>query len=286
MQTSSFEGKVAALTGAASGIGRALAQGLARRGCHLALADLQEEALAAVAAGIEGVKVTARRLDVSKEAEVRAWADEVARDHGRVNLVFNNAGISYGATVKGAEDADFRRVIDVDFWGVVYGTRAFLPRLEASGDGHVVNTSSVFGLMAFPGQCAYNSAKFAVRGFTECLQIELAMTGAPVHATSVHPGGIKTNIARVSKTHPSLAELGMDPDRATAEFEKQFRLTAEEAAEIILRGVQRNARRVLVGGDTRLMDWMQRLLPGRYQAVVAAISRRQIAKARASLQRG
>jgi len=278
VRTSSFEGKVAAVTGAASGIGRALAEGLARHGCHLALADLQEEALTAVAAGLKNVKVTTRRLDVSKEADVRAWADEVVRDHGRVNLVFNNAGISYGASVKGAEDADFRRVMDVDFWGVVHGTRAFLPKLEASGDGHVVNTSSLFGLLAFPGQCAYNSAKFAVRGFTECLQIELAMTGAPVNATSIHPGGIKTNIAKAAKTHPSLAELGVDPERATAEFEKQFRLTPEEAAEIILRGVRRNARRVLVGGDARIMDWVQRLFPGRYQAVVAAISKRQAAK--------
>jgi NAD(P)-dependent dehydrogenase (short-subunit alcohol dehydrogenase family) len=277
----SFEGKVAAVTGAASGIGRALAEALGRRGCHLALADLQDQELAATAAAIQGVKVTTRRLDVSKEAEVRAWAGEVVRDHGRVNLVFNNAGISYGATVKGAEEADFRRVIDVDFWGVVHGTRAFLPALEASGDGHVVNTSSVFGLIAFPGQCAYNSAKFAVRGFTECLQIELAITGAPVSATSIHPGGIKTNIAKVSKTHGSLAELGFDPERATVEFEKQFRLTPAEAAEVILRGVQRNARRVLVGGDARIMDWLQRLLPGRYQRLVAALGKYRASKSRA-----
>ncbi|HYV45128.1 MAG TPA: SDR family NAD(P)-dependent oxidoreductase [Myxococcaceae bacterium] len=286
MRTRSFEGKVAAVTGAGSGIGRALAAGLARRGCHLALADVGEEGLAATAASIQNVKVTTRRLDVTDEGEVRAWADEVVRDHGRVNLVFNNAGISYGATVKGAEEADFRRVLEVDFWGVAHGTRAFLPRLEASGDGHVVNTSSLFGLIAFPGQCAYNSAKFAVRGFTECLQIELAITGAPVNATSVHPGGIKTNIAKAAKTHPSLAELGVDLDKATAEFEKQFRLTSDEAAEIILRGIQRNARRVLVGGDAKIMDWVQRLLPGRYQDVVAAISKRQMAKALAARQPG
>jgi NAD(P)-dependent dehydrogenase (short-subunit alcohol dehydrogenase family) len=286
VQARSFEGKVAAVTGASSGIGRALAEALARRGCHLALADLQEEALAATAAEVKGVKVTRRRLDVSKGAEVRAWAEEVVRDHGRVNLVFNNAGISYGASVKGAEEADFRRVMEVDFWGVVHGTRAFLPLLEASGDGHVVNTSSLFGLIGFPGQCAYNSAKFAVRGFTECLQIELAMTGAPVHATSVHPGGIKTNIAKASRTHASLAELGVDPEKATAELEKQFRLTAAEAAEIILRGVQRNARRVLVGVDARIMDWVQRMLPGRYQAVVAAISKRQAAKAAKAFRQG
>jgi NAD(P)-dependent dehydrogenase (short-subunit alcohol dehydrogenase family) len=224
------------------------------------------------------VKVTTRRLDVSKEPEVRAWAGEVVRDHGRVNLVFNNAGISYGASIRGAEDADFRRVIDIDFWGVVYGTRAFLPHLEASGDGHVINTSSLFGLIGFPGQCAYNSAKFAVRGFTECLHIELELTRVPVRATCVHPGGIKTNIARASKSHASLAELGVDPSRATAEFEKSFRLTADEAAEIILRGVRRNSRRVVVGGDAKLFDWIQRLWPGLYQGLVASLARRQAAK--------
>jgi NAD(P)-dependent dehydrogenase (short-subunit alcohol dehydrogenase family) len=206
---------------------------------------------------------------------VRAWAGEVVRDHGRVNLVFNNAGIGYGATVRGAEEADFRRVIEVDFWGVVHGTRAFLPHLESSGDGHVVNTSSLFGLIGFPAQCAYNSAKFAVRGFTECLAMELEMTGSAVRATSVHPGGIKTNIARASRMHSSLAELGLDVATASADFEQSFRLTPAEAAEIILRGVQRNARRVLVGGDAKVMDLVQRLLPGSYHRVVVWLSLRE-----------
>src|SRR5262249_39200534 len=147
-------------------------------------------------------KCTSRSLDVTNAAEVRSWAGEVAREHGKVNLIFNNAGIGYAATVDGGDEADFSRVIDVDFWGVVHGTRAFLPLVEASGDGHVVNVSSLFGLIAFPGNSAYNAAKFAVRGFTEALQIELAIKKSCVRATCVHPGGIKTNIARASKVHP------------------------------------------------------------------------------------
>jgi len=273
MKTRSFEGKVAAITGAASGIGRALASALARRGCHLALGDLDEAGLAATAGAHSGVKVSLRRLDVSSAEAVRAWAGEVAAEHGRVNLVFNNAGISYGATVRGADEADFRRVIDVDYWGVVNGTRAFLPHLEASGDGHVINTSSLFGLIGFPGQAAYNSAKFAVRGFTESLQIELDLTSSPVRATCVHPGGIKTNIAQTTKIHPSLAELGLEPEEARGELEKGFRLTADQAAEIILRGVRRNARRVLVGTDAKIFDLVQRVVPSSYQWLVIKAAR-------------
>ena len=155
MKNRSFAGKVAAITGAASGMGRSLAVMLAGRGSDLALSDVDERGLAETAAKIKSVKVTTRKLDVASGDDVRAWADEVVRDHGRVNLLFNNAGISYGATVKGAPESEFRKVMDIDFWGVVYGTRAFLPHLEASGDGHIINTSSLFGLIGFPGQCAY-----------------------------------------------------------------------------------------------------------------------------------
>ncbi len=277
MRTGTFEGKVAAITGAASGIGRALAGALARRGCALALSDLHEPGLAATVSSLSGVKVTSRRVDVSSADEVRAWADGVVREHGRVNLAFNNAGISYGATVRGAEDAELRRVVEVDFWGVVHGTRAFLPHLEASGDGHVVNTSSLFGLIAFPGQCAYNAAKFAVRGFTEALQIELEITGSAVRATCVHPGGVKTNIAAAAKLHDSLVELGVDIPGTPAEFEKAAKLTADQAAEIILDGVRRNVRRLLVGTDARLFDLIQRLMPGSYQGLIARNARRRAA---------
>ncbi len=275
----SFAGKVAAVTGAASGMGRSLAIALARRGCEVALSDIDERGLAETArlaqAANPKIRVTTKRLDVADGDAVRAWAKQVASEHGRCNLVFNNAGISYAATVEGADHADFERIVDINFWGVVHGTKAFLPYLRASGDGHVVNTSSVFGLIAFPGQCTYNATKFAVRGFTEALRIELEITGAPVSATCVHPGGIKTNIARASKVHPSMAELGVDDsDEAKTRFERAFRVSADEAAETILRGVQKNARRVLIGTDARIIDLMQRLLPGSYHGVLARVSRR------------
>ncbi|HEX7664296.1 MAG TPA: SDR family oxidoreductase [Polyangiaceae bacterium] len=268
MKNRSFGGKVAAITGAASGMGRSLAVLLAKDGCALALSDVDEKGLAETVrlAGAD-VKITTRKLDVVNGDDLRAWADEVVRDHGKVNLLFNNAGVSYGATVKGIPEDEFRRIMDIDFWGVVHGTRAFLPALEASGDGHVVNTSSLFGLIGFPGQCAYTSAKFAVRGFTETLVAELEMTGSCVSATCVHPGGIKTNIAKASKTHASLGDLGVDVAHASEDFEKNFRVTAEDAARAILRGVKRNDRRVLIGTDARLLDAAQRLVPNGYQGI-------------------
>jgi NAD(P)-dependent dehydrogenase (short-subunit alcohol dehydrogenase family) len=273
-----FAGRVAAITGAASGIGRALSLELARRGCEVALSDVDETGLAETAAMARGAHVTTKKLDVSDRGAVHAWADDVVKEHGRVNFVFNNAGIGYGATVQGAEEEELERIVDVDFWGVVYGTRAFLPHLEAARDGHVINISSVFGLIAFPGQCAYNAAKFAVRGFTEALRIELEMMGSPVSATCVHPGGIKTNIARTSKTHASIASLGFDPEDAKQQFEKSFRVEPEDAANVILAGVQKNARRVLIGTDARMIDTIQRLLPGSYHPLVAKLASRQMRK--------
>jgi NAD(P)-dependent dehydrogenase (short-subunit alcohol dehydrogenase family) len=287
MQVKSFDGKVAAITGAASGMGRSLAVALARHNCEVAISDVDEVGLAETARLVEaakpGLRVTKKWLDVADAEAMHAWAREVATEHGRVNLIFNNAGVSYAATVEGAPQAEFDRIIDIDFWGVVHGTRAFLPFLRASGEGHVINTSSVFGLIAFPGQCTYNSAKFAVRGFTEALRLELEITGAPVSASCVHPGGIKTNIARASKMHPSMAELGIDnSDEGRKRFEKAFRVSADDAAAVILRGVQRNDARILVGADARIIDAVQRLIPGKYASVLARISKRVIARGRAT----
>jgi NAD(P)-dependent dehydrogenase (short-subunit alcohol dehydrogenase family) len=282
----SFNGKVAAITGAGSGMGRSLAIALARRGCEVALSDIDERSVSETVGLVKdcaSVRVTRERVDVSDSGAIHAWADAVVKEHGRCNLIFNNAGISYAATVGGYEDADFERVIDVNFWGVVNGTRAFLPHLKASGDGHVVNTSSLFGLVAFPGQSSYNAAKFAVRGFTEALRVELEITGAPVGATCVHPGGIKTNIARASKVHHSMRELGVgDLEAASRRFERAFRVSADDAADTILRGVQRDARRVLVGADAHLIDLVQRVLPGRYHGIVARAFGRLMARDRKS----
>jgi len=265
-----FAGKVAAITGAGSGMGRTLALELARRGCHLALSDIDEVGLAETVAKAEGraVKITSRRLDVADRAAMEAWADEVVADHGKVNLIFNNAGVALGATVEGMEYDDLEWLIGINFWGVVYGTKAFLPHLKASGEGHIVNISSVFGLMGIPTQSAYNAAKFAVRGFTEALRIELDIEKAGVSCTTIHPGGIKTNIAKNARMSASLDDLGMDPEEASREFEKAFITTPEKAALVILRAVERDKRRAMVGPDAHLIDWAARLHPAIYQRVI------------------
>jgi NAD(P)-dependent dehydrogenase (short-subunit alcohol dehydrogenase family) len=272
----SFDGKVAAITGAGSGIGRALALALARRGCHLALSDINLEAVEETARLVSpGVRVSTAKLDVADRAAVERWADGVVREQGKVNLVFNNAGVALGSTLEGVSYEDFEWIMGVNFWGVVYGTKAFLPHLRASGEGHVVNVSSVFGLIAAPGNGAYNATKFAVRGFTEALRQELEMMRAPVSATSVHPGGIKTNIARSSRVSDNLVGfLVKDKETAGATFDKMFITPPEKAAETILRGVRRNARRVLVGPDAHAIDVIARVLPSASQKIIMAWTRR------------
>ncbi len=275
----SFDGRVAAVTGAASGMGRWLGICLAKRGCHVALSDVNEAELeeSARLARDHGVRVTSQKLDVADRDAVHAWAATVARDHGKCNAIFNNAGVGYGASAEGFDYADMEWIFKINYWGVVHGTKAFLPYLRASGEGHVVNTSSLFGLMAFPGQSSYNATKFAVRGFTEALRIELDMTNAPVSATCVHPGGIKTNIARAARLHSSIETLGVKNDGNSHErIERMFRMTAEDAAETILRGVLKNQRRVLVGTDAKLYDALQRVVPGRYQWLLAQAAKRLV----------
>ena len=204
-----FNDRVAAITGAGSGIGRALANALARRGAHVALSDIDDSGLAETAAQCEGfgVEITSDHLDVADRDAVYAWADRVVTLHGRVNLIVNNAGVALGATVESMSYEDFEWLMRIDFWGVVYGTKAFLPYLKQSGEGHVVNLSSVFGLISVPSQSAYNAAKFAVRGFTDTLRMELEIEDANVSVTTVHPGGIKTNIARNARMDPSIRDI-------------------------------------------------------------------------------
>jgi NAD(P)-dependent dehydrogenase (short-subunit alcohol dehydrogenase family) len=265
-----FRGRVAAITGAGSGIGRALAVDLSRRGAHLALSDVDETGLAETVGLAEGagVKVTSARVDVADRDAVHAWADAVAAEHGSVNLIFNNAGVALGATVEGMSYEDFHWLMDINFWGVVHGTKAFLPHLQASGEGHVVNISSVFGLLSIPSQSAYNAAKFGVRGFTDALRMELEIEPCGVSATTVHPGGIKTNIAKNARMDESVTKLADDPETARADFERMFMTTPDKAARQILKAVERNRRRALIGPDAKVFDLISRLPAGVTQRVI------------------
>ena len=271
-----FKDKVAAVTGASSGIGRALALELAKAGCHVALSDVAEEALEETAAAARelGVEVTTARVDVSDRAAVYAWADRVVTEHGKVNLIFNNAGVALAATVERMSYEDFEWLMGINFWGVIYGTKAFLPHLKASGEGHVVNVSSVFGLAGIPSQSAYNAAKFGVRGFTESLRQELDITGSCVSATSVHPGGIKTAIARDGRIDDSVSDLGMDRERSADRFDKGAMTSPDKAAQTILRAVRADRRRALVGPDAYVFDWAVRLLPSAYQGLITRLTKR------------
>lgn len=265
-----FRDRVAAITGAASGIGRALALDLARRGCHLALSDVDEEGLAETARQAEarGVEVTTARVDVADRAAVEAWAEQVVADHGRVNLIFNNAGVAVGATVEGTSYDDLEWLMGINFWGVVHGTKAFLPHLKAAGEGHVVNISSIFGLIGIPTQSAYNAAKFAVRGFTEALRMELDIERCGVSATAVHPGGIKTNIAKNARLGASPGQ-DIDMEQARRDFEKLFITSPEKAADQIIKAVQLDKRRALIGPDAKAFALLAKLPPGVNQRLVA-----------------
>jgi NAD(P)-dependent dehydrogenase (short-subunit alcohol dehydrogenase family) len=257
-----LSGGVAVVTGAGSGIGRALAQRLAEAGSALALTDVDEAGLAETAQLIGSRKalVTTNRLDVAIEAGVSAFAEEVGRKHGRVTLLINNAGVAMEGTFEEISLEDFRWLMNINFWGVVYGVKFFLPMLKREQRAHIVNISSLYGLIAPPGQPAYSSSKFAVRGFTECLRHELAETS--VHVSCVHPAGIRTAIARRARVGAGVKRT--DVEDKVARFEKYFRTAPEEAAARILRGVERSEPRILIGSDAYKIDILQRLRPGTY----------------------
>ena len=274
----SFNDKVAAITGAASGMGRQLAVQLAGHGCHLALSDVNESGLAetqALAQRANGsIGVSVRKLDVADREAVFAWADATAREHGKVNLIFNNAGVGLSSTAEATKIEDFTWLMNINFWGVVHGTQAFLPYLKNAGDGHIINTSSLFGLLAAPGTSAYHAAKFAVRGFTESLRQELDVMKCGVSATCVHPGGIKTAIAQNARTDDNIAALGMDPRTNKEKFSKNLITSAERASATILKAVRHNERRVLVGLDAIVLDKVQRLFPAGYAVIIGMMLRR------------
>ncbi|MFI6429927.1 SDR family NAD(P)-dependent oxidoreductase [Rhodococcus oryzae] len=273
---SDFAGKVVVITGAGSGIGRALALNLAQKGARLALSDFDSVGLAETVRQVEalGAEVRSDHLDVTQREAVLEYADAIAAHFGKVNQIYNNAGIAYHGEFEKSEFKDIEKIMDVDFWGVVNGTKAFLPHLLASGDGHVVNVSSLFGLLSMPGQSAYNSAKFAVRGFTESLRQEMLIAKHPVKVTCVHPGGIKTAIARNATAGP-----GEDLAAFSEFFDKKLaRTTPEQAAKVIVNGVQKGKARVLIGADAKFLDAWVRLVGSSYQRVVAEIAGRVMPK--------
>lgn len=265
-----FSGKVCVITGTGSGIGRALTLALAGEGARLAISDIDQDAVAATAAQARqrGAEVESYVLDVSNKGAVFAHADSVRERFGTVNLVVNNAGVAVSKNFLDMPLEDLEWLMGINFWGVVYGTKAFLPHLIASGDGHLVNISSLFGMIAVPGQSAYNAAKFAVRGFTEAVRQEMLAARHPVKVSCVHPGGVKTNIARAARS------VDQTPDELAAAFDRIAGLTPDQAAEIIIGGVRRNRGRILVGNDARALDLMQRALGSGYQQLVyRAVSR-------------
>jgi NAD(P)-dependent dehydrogenase (short-subunit alcohol dehydrogenase family) len=272
-----FTHKVAVVTGAGSGIGQALAIELARRGAKLAISDIDTEGLARTEETIRslGAPVKTDRLDVAEREAVVAYADAVQAHFGVVNQIYNIAGIAFMGDVEVTEFKDLERVMDIDFWGVVNGTKAFLPHLLCSGDGHVVNMSSMFGLFAVQGQAAYNSAKFAVRGFTEALRQEMAVAGHPVKVTCIHPGYIKTPLVQ-----NATAAAGLNINALDAIFQKVAITSPERAATIILNAVAKNRARVLPGADAKLFDFIVRSTGSGYMRLLVPVYRRLLPPSR------
>lgn len=285
MARATFRGKVAVITGAGSGIGRALAHGLAGHGARLALSDIDEASLAETARQCEelGADVHLHSLDVRDRNAVVEYADEVARHFGCVNIVINNAGVgSPGSTVADTDWETFDFVLGVNLWGVIHGTKAFLPHLIASGDGHVVNISSLNGYMGQTRLSPYCTSKFAVRGFTESLRQELELDKAPVKVSVVHPGGVATNIAQATLMHARRRGIPVTADdeaRARYYSETLLRKPPADAARIILDGMAAGRPRIRVGWDAVLVDALVRIAPARYPSLVASWVRRADARA-------
>lgn len=285
-----YRNHVAAITGAGSGMGRELAIHLAKMGCHVALSDINPEQLAQTKDMLVGYDITSTTtvLDVSENKAMQAWADSVMSEHGKVNFIFNNAGVAFSSTIEGASIEELEWVMDINFWGVVYGTKAFLPLIKNSvkqseittshqddkprqfkEHGHVINISSLFGLTAQPSYSAYNASKFAVRGFTESLRQELDIQRCGVMATCIHPGGIKTNIANSARGNDSVADVGMHTgDKAIKSFNKLLKFDASDAAWVILHAAATGQARCLIGNDAKMVDAVQRVFPSRYDQVL------------------
>ena len=274
-------GAAAAVTGAASGIGRALALELAARGCDLALADRDEAGLQAVAAEIaRGYrrKVTVHRVDMSEPGQIADFAQAATSAHPGLNIVVNNAGVALLGQFNEIDQAQMDWLMNINFWGVVHATRAFLPHLALQPEAHIVNISSIFGIVAPPGQTAYAAAKFAVRGFSESLRHELQMAKSPVKLSVVHPGGVSTNIVRNARAGSGVTDNARRA-QSIERFDAMAKTTPAAAALRIIEGIEKNAPRILIGNDARFMDLLQRFRPATYWAVLARRIEKSIATA-------
>ena len=270
-----IRGAAAAVTGAASGIGRALALELAARGCDLALADRNDAGLRALATEIGGnVKVSVHRVDIGEAAQIQEFASEATSAHPSLNILVNNAGVALLGQFAEIDQAQMEWLFNINFWGVVWATRAFLPQLSRQREGHIVNLSSIFGIIAPPGQTAYASAKYAVRGFSESLRHELKMAKSQVKLSVVHPGGVATSIARNSRTGAGVADKARRA-QMIERFERAAKTTPRAAALRIIRGIEKNQGRILIGNDARILDTLQRLMPASYWSVLAWRAQRQ-----------
>ena len=264
--------QTAAITGAASGIGLALAELLAQKGFSLALADINADALDQLADKLRsgGCSVSVHPLDVADRQAVEQFAGDAAAFHGRIDMLFNNAGVALSETVEQVSYDDFEWIMGINFWGVVYGTKAFLPIMRRQNGGHIVNISSIFGIIGVPTQSAYNASKFAVKGFTEALRQELA--SSPIKVSCVHPGGIKTNIARNARFYTDM-NGGKDVQQAISGFDKLAKTDAATAAKVIMEGVEGNRKRILIGSDAKFLDLIQRLMPASYERILARLTK-------------
>ena len=260
-----LKGKVAAITGAGSGIGRALALNLAAEGCHVAIADINEAGLNETADKVRssGVRVTTHIVDVAKREQVKRYADEVVKAHGAVHIIINNAGVLIVETLEDLSYEDFEWLIGINLWGVVYGCKEFLPYLKQQDSANIVNISSVNGIFTNPNNGAYCTSKFAVRGFTETLAQELSDTRVKV--SCVHPGGIKTNIVNNAKFYKS-SDPSLAREESAAIFNRAMTHTmADKASQIIIAGIKKNKARIMVGTDAYVYDWLKRLFPVWFQ---------------------
>ena len=289
---------VAVVTGAGSGIGRALAQQLAAAGSALAMADIDAGGLQQTAQWLEksselqtkkkdqgsdtavkdGPLITTHVVDVAKEESVKALADDVQARHGRVTLLINNAGVALHGNFEEISLDDLRWLMGINFWGAVYGVRYFLPLLKREPRAHIVNLSSLFGIIAPPGQAAYSASKFAVRGFTEALRHELE--GSNIGVSCVHPGGVRSSIARRARL--GAASSPARREESIARFERLARTSPEKAAAAILRGVERGEPRILVGLDAHQIDFLQRLRPANYWKFLARKLKHSVVTGKAS----